>query len=81
MAGTNPVSNKTTASARTTQTTKRVARSAAELRRIQARNRARNTTANFVTVLMLLLTLAVLGWVAYQLNNPIALNLSQFFHH
>lgn len=69
---------------RATQTAKRVyidPRSSAELRMVQARIRTRNTIANFITVLMLVLTLAVLGWVAYQLNNPIALNLSQFLKH
>ena len=87
MAGSNPISDKTPGSAesaRSTQTTRRIRtdpRSTAELRLVQARTRTRNMIANFITVLMLILTLAVLGWVAYQLNNPIALNLSQFLRH
>ena len=87
MAASNPISDKTpesAKSARSTQTTRRVRtdpRSTAELRLVQARTRTRNTIANFITVMMLLLTLTMLGWIAYQLNNPIALNLSQFLRH
>ncbi len=43
------------------------------------RNRRRNGTANAITVVMLLLTVLVLAWVAYQINNPVALNLSALF--
>ena len=80
----NSTSNRPPDSARVTQTAKRVGpdpRSTAELRRIQARNRTRNHIANFLTIVMLLLTLLVLAWVAYQLNYPIVLNLSQLFQH
>ena len=52
---------------------------AAELERVRRRNRRRDLIANVITVIMLLLTLAVLGWVAYQINNPIALNISGLF--
>ena len=84
MVAPNSTSNRPSDSARVTQTAKRVRpdpRSTAELRRIQARNRTRNNIANFVTIVMLLLTLLVLAWVAYQLNYPIVLNLSQLFQH
>jgi hypothetical protein len=84
MVGSNPSSNKLSDPARSTQRPKRAAldpRSTAELKRMQARNRTRNTLANLVTVLMLLLTLAIMAWVAYQLNYPIALNLSRLFQH
>ncbi len=45
----------------------------AQLDELRRRNQARNTVANLVTVVMLLLTLLVLAWVAYQLNNPVDL--------
>jgi hypothetical protein len=56
---------------------KRPVRSGAqELERIRQRNQRRADFANTVTILMLILTLAVLGWVAYQINHPIVINLS-----
>ncbi|MHB8629708.1 MAG: hypothetical protein ACYDBJ_23625 [Aggregatilineales bacterium] len=82
MVGPNSTSNRPVDSARATQTAKRVqpdSRSTAELKRVQARTRTRNTVANLITGLMLLLTMLALAWVAYQLNNPVVLNLSQLF--
>lgn len=49
--------------------------SAHEFEPIRKRNKARNETANLITVVMLFLTLLVLAWVAYQLNHPIDLYL------
>jgi len=49
-------------------------------RSIQARNQERHLTANIITVVMIVLTILVLVWIAYQLNNPIALNLSRLLH-
>lgn len=37
----------------------------------------RDRLANLVTLLMITLTLVMLGYVAYTLNNPVTLNLSR----
>ncbi len=49
---------------------------AAPLDHIRQKNQSRDELANLVTVIMLLLTLLVLGWVAYQINHPIEIYLS-----
>jgi hypothetical protein len=49
-------------------------------RSIQQRNHERHLVANAITVLMIVLTILVLVWIAYQLNNPVALNLSRLLH-
>ncbi len=53
--------------------------SAQELEKIVRRRQNRIAVANLVTTLMLLLTVLVLAWVAYQLNNPVTIYLSALF--
>ncbi len=50
-----------------------IKRSTAELQRVRRHNQTRDDIANIVTVIMLLLTLLIVAWVAYQINNPIDL--------
>jgi hypothetical protein len=53
--------------------------SAAELEKIVRRRQSRIAAANLVTTVMIVLTLLVLAWVAYQLNNPVTIYLSALF--
>jgi hypothetical protein len=44
-----------------------------DLAKVERRKHSRDAVANLVTAFMLLLTLLVLAWVAYQINNPITI--------
>lgn len=49
------------------------------LEETKRRNQARNTRANLISVVMILLTLCALAYIAWQLNHPITLYISRLF--
>lgn len=51
----------------------------ATLEEIKQRKKARDLRANVITGVMILLTLGMLAYIAWQLANPITIYVSRFF--